>query len=222
MWYNLSCHSQAESAFLFLSNSRLSVRVPLDCDKHEKQQVGGSLIRGTMKRCSCCKELKQETEFPRNRTKKDGLNTYCKVCAVIQKTQWRKDNPEKSREFERNRHQRQNNPEQMRAIDRRYYLSHTEEVKQKDLMRRSRLAGTSGKFTVQEWEQLKEFYNYTCLCCGRREPEIKLTHDHVKPVVMGGENSIRNIQPLCGHCNSSKGAKHIDYRNRFIWEEVCL
>jgi hypothetical protein len=31
--------------FLFLSNSRLSVRVPRDCGKHEKQQVGGFLIR---------------------------------------------------------------------------------------------------------------------------------------------------------------------------------
>jgi hypothetical protein len=49
MWYNHSCHSPVESAFLFLSNSRLSVRVPQDCDKLEKRQVGGSLIRGTMK-----------------------------------------------------------------------------------------------------------------------------------------------------------------------------
>lgn len=33
-----------QGAFCFYSKSRLSVRVPRDCGKHEKQQVGGSLI----------------------------------------------------------------------------------------------------------------------------------------------------------------------------------
>jgi hypothetical protein len=55
-------------------------------------------------------------------------------------------------------------------------------------------------------------YNHTCLCCGRQEPEIALTIDHVVPLSKGGAHDISNIQPLCGSCNTSKYNKTIDYR----------
>jgi 5-methylcytosine-specific restriction endonuclease McrA len=45
-----------------------------------------------------------------------------------------------------------------------------------------------------------------------QEPGIVLTRDHVVPLKHGGLNTIENIQPLCGSCNSRKHLKHIDYR----------
>lgn len=69
-----------------------------------------------------------------------------------------------------------------------------------------------GDFTLNQWEQIKEKYNYSCLCCGKSEPEIKLTVDHVIPLKMNGAHNISNIQPLCKSCNCKKNAKHIDYR----------
>jgi 5-methylcytosine-specific restriction endonuclease McrA len=71
---------------------------------------------------------------------------------------------------------------------------------------------SGGTITTKEWSDLKKKYNYTCLCCRKQEPEIKLTLDHVKPLKMGGRNTVGNIQPLCSSCNFSKGAKWIDYR----------
>jgi 5-methylcytosine-specific restriction endonuclease McrA len=47
------------------------------------------------------------------------------------------------------------------------------------------------------------------LCCDKKR---KLTADHIVPVSKGGTSNISNIQPLCGPCNSSKGAKTVDYR----------
>jgi 5-methylcytosine-specific restriction endonuclease McrA len=72
--------------------------------------------------------------------------------------------------------------------------------------------GQPASFTVNEWRALQEQYNFTCLRCGRREPEIKLTADHVIPISKGGAGTIDNIQPLCKPCNSAKHDEEIDYR----------
>lgn len=77
--------------------------------------------------------------------------------------------------------------------------------------RRALKANAPGVFTEQEWEELKAKYNYTCPCCGRAEPEIKLTPDHIVPISKGGSNFIEDIQPLCGSCNSRKGVKTVVY-----------
>ena len=71
--------------------------------------------------------------------------------------------------------------------------------------RKKRLRGR-GTFTIQEWEELKKKYNYTCPACNKREPEIKLTIDHIIPIIKDGMNVASNIQPLCGSCNSRKNA----------------
>jgi 5-methylcytosine-specific restriction endonuclease McrA len=78
--------------------------------------------------------------------------------------------------------------------------------------RRANKMQAEGKYTTRAWEALKAMYNYTCLCCGRQEPEITLEPDHVVPIAKGGTNTIDNIQPLCLSCNRRKGAKIIDYR----------
>jgi 5-methylcytosine-specific restriction endonuclease McrA len=64
----------------------------------------------------------------------------------------------------------------------------------------------------KSWRTLKARYDYTCLCCGRREPAIELTRDRIVPLDQGGSDDIANIQPLCRRCNGAKGARTIDYR----------
>lgn len=77
---------------------------------------------------------------------------------------------------------------------------------------RARKKGAGLSHTAAEWEAVKQAYNYTCLRCGRSEPDIKLTPDHVRPVSRGGSDAISNIQPLCMGCNGWKNARTIDYR----------
>lgn len=64
-----------------------------------------------------------------------------------------------------------------------------------------------------EWESLKRLYGNKCLCCEKKEPEIRLTVDHVIPLSRGGDDSIENVQPLCLHCNLKKSTKSISFKD---------
>lgn len=48
----------------------------------------------------------------------------------------------------------------------RVILQHNREAKKRE---------NGGSHTLQEWENLLAQYNFTCPCCKRSEPEIKLT-----------------------------------------------
>jgi 5-methylcytosine-specific restriction endonuclease McrA len=70
-----------------------------------------------------------------------------------------------------------------------------------------------GSHTFADWETLKAQYNWTCANpeCRKQEPEIKLTEDHIIPLIKGRSNNIENIQPLCRSCNSKKHTKIVRY-----------
>lgn len=68
-----------------------------------------------------------------------------------------------------------------------------------------------GSHTWGEWELLKKQYGFRCPSCGRLEPEIKLSQDHIIPLSRGGSDNIENIQPLCMSCNSKKHNNVIKY-----------
>ena len=91
-------------------------------------------------------------------------------------------------------------------------LSRTKEMINYYTRQRSyRKKNAIGSHSFQEWENLKVQYNWTCPCCRKPEPEIKLTEDHIVPLIKNGSNDIGNIQPLCISCNSIKKTKVIKY-----------
>lgn len=78
-------------------------------------------------------------------------------------------------------------------------------------VRRERIKMYGGSHSTGEWENLKAQYDWTCPSCKRKEPEIKLTRDHVIAVSRGGSDNIENIQPLCNPCNAQKSTLSIRF-----------
>lgn len=48
---------------------------------------------------------------------------------------------------------------------------------------------------------------FTCQYCGQRAPDIVLECDHIKPVKLGGDDSLLNLITSCFSCNRGKGAR---------------
>lgn len=182
-----------------------------------------------MKICTLCLEEKPLTEFSRRSGKQSHLyQSRCKPCrsklnskknkeryhsdpAIKDRIdKYRQDNPDKVKEWRRKEYEnhredyirrarewREENRSERRQISRRY------KVKRKEWE-------LNGSFTTEEWNLLLDTCGHRCLSCDR--VDLPLTQDHVIPLSLGGSNTIDNIQPLCGPCNSSKGVKTIDYR----------
>lgn len=130
--------------------------------------------------------------------------------ALSQNRAYQVRNRDKINAAERERHDQ--NREAYRLRLRTWKRNNPEKVKADVHARNAKKRANGGRYTAEEWEALKRFYGYHCLCCGRCEPEIKLEVDHVIPVHLGGPNTIDNLQPLCGFCNRSKGVDTTDYR----------
>lgn len=71
-----------------------------------------------------------------------------------------------------------------------------------------------GSHTLIQWNELKKQYGFQCAKCKKQEPNIKLTKDHIKPVSRGGDNGIKNIQPLCQKCNVKKFTRTIRFNHQ--------
>lgn len=152
--------------------------------------------------------------YPQNKEsyKRRGKRRYSEKKELIQTQgkQWHSANKETVNARRKKRYHQ--NPAIEIEKTQQYASAHPEKIQVYNYNKNERRRNAKGRFTPQEWIALKAYCNNTCLCCGRSEPEIKLTIDHIIPLILGGSNTIDNIQPLCKSCNSSKSAKHIDYR----------
>lgn len=182
------------------------------------------------KQCTKCKEIFDITLFCIDKTARGGRHPWCRSCRSRKRMEWyrtHKDMHHKSYNewYARNQpEQRQRirtwhseNKEWMRNYLREWNKNNPDKVREYGAVRDERL---KGDFTVAEWREIKKFYKYTCLSCLRKEPEIKLSVDHVVPIVEGGKHTKSNIQPLCISCNSTKWRKTIDYRKEIYGQTI--
>jgi len=165
-----------------------------------------------LKKCCKCKiekgKNKTNFRFRNEKGREDEFRCVCRDCEKKDWKLWYLKNKQYRKEYKNQEWYR----EYSRLYAKKYMLSHKKERSFLQRQRVIRKLLNGGKFSFKEWGELKREYNYTCLSCGKKEPEIKLTMDHIKPLKWGGKNEKSNIQPLCKYCNSIKHLSTIDYR----------
>ncbi len=166
-----------------------------------------------MKVCTRCHKEKPLEDFGKLRM---GKMAHCKECDRKKVAAYREANLEKEQKRQKEKYRRKKNgsmkPRVLQQDHNAWRKTNPEKArflsKQHKYRRRGLLKGQPS-FTREEWEALKEYYQFRCLACDRK---TKLTVDHIIPLSKGGSNLIDNIQPLCGPCNSSKGDSSHNYR----------
>lgn len=183
------------------------------------------------KYCSACDTNKPVSEFNKNKTKKDGLQSRCRECNKKILKQWYEANREHKQEYyienkeriketqkryvlnnrekfdEYQRRYRRQNRDKMKARQRVYYSKNPNANRRYKALRRARERSAEGTYSEAEANVLLSMYN-TCPACGEGFTEdAKPTLDHIVPITRNGTNYITNLMPLCKRCNSSKNAK---------------
>lgn len=122
---------------------------------------------------------------------------------------WYANHKDSSREYQ-NKYREQHSRE-YKAYQNKWREENIETVRGYTRTRRAKRISVTGEhFSTKQFDELCNNYGNKCLCCG--VTDRLLTPDHVIPLGPPNSDSISNIQPLCGSCNSKKHTKEIDYR----------
>lgn len=169
------------------------------------------------KKCSKCGEVRARTGFHKDRQKKDGLKSACKVCRNAARAKHYKDNSTEilSRIYE----YRKANPEVVKARSKAYYKANSDAIKARvrkwcndnpvkskviKQRRRALELNAKGDHTAEQLRARFDYHGNKCVYCDSTE---NLHADHQIPLSRGGTNFASNMVPACATCNISKGSK---------------
>jgi 5-methylcytosine-specific restriction endonuclease McrA len=83
------------------------------------------------------------------------------------------------------------------------------------------LSSLKNNGSTSQWRRIRQTVINRDGCCQRCGTEERLTVDHIVPRVLGGDDSLSNLQVLCSHCNSSKGGRFFERAKTQIGRASC-
>ena len=198
--------------------------------------------------CRVCKIEKPIEEFARHRRRKDGRDNVCKKCAAERVRQWRIKNKEYYTEYNKEYYKRtkekqlknskeyyKSNKEIILKKSKEYYSENKESKKRyvKNYKKTSngkiihinsnakrRTREKNGNVTKEE---IMDLINKTnkCPLCGIELTENNRQLDHIIPLNIGGEHTIKNIRFICKNCNLHRPKDGRDiFSDKTLSEEI--
>jgi len=165
-----------------------------------------AIVSLNRKKCSCCKEIKNLSDFYGKSTTKDKLCSYCKVCDLARSKAYREKNKEKLKEYSKKYYQKN------KAILKEKQKLYAEKTKGKTIDYKKKwreensekeyFYNLKGKYgiTEEQLEHIKNSFNYSCMICGIEEKDLErklcIDHNHTN-------NQVRGV--LCSSCNLGIG-----------------
>ena len=188
------------------------------------------------KKCPCCGEIKDISEFYENASRRDGFSCYCKTCIAEKSHESYQRNKEKyrvhlnawraaNREYvrERDRKYLAENPDVQFRKEQKYRETHKEKLYLKgkkyreehrdyfyNKARERKLAQqnvSDGTVTLEYEDFLFDEQGGKCAYCGCDLNESGKHLDHIIPIAKGGLHTTSNVHWTCPTCNLSKGDK---------------
>jgi len=182
-----------------------------------------------MKKCYKCGLIKELAQFNKNKSKKDGLATECKICKKLQDKKYREENSDYYKQYnhkynvehkralyEQKKEYIANNKETHWNQQHNWYIKNIDSIKfrialykkehpeQYQMYSNRRLARKKTSiiaiFTIQD---VINKYGKNCVYCGGLFEQI----DHYIPLSKGGSHTLDNVRPSCEHCNLTKNNK---------------
>ena len=148
-----------------------------------------SKLTATGKVCSQCKEDKPLSEFQFKVKARGIYRSYCKACGAKAHAGWNQKN--RAAVNKQVAAWKKKNPAAVKAMAQ---------------ARRARAAGSTGRFSASEIQQLYELQRGRCAACfAPLKGEYHI--DHREALSRGGANEWSNLQLLHPRCNMKKGAK---------------
>ena len=139
-----------------------------------------------MKKCNKCKENKELLKFDKDKNKKDGLQSQCKLCL----NKWRKDNKEKVnknqkkyrennkiKESKRKKKWYQNNKEKCSKTCKKWRLNNKDKTKVRMqkyyLKNKEKLNASNSNYKKNNKESINQYYKERL----KNDPSFKIAHN---------------------------------------------
>jgi 5-methylcytosine-specific restriction endonuclease McrA len=171
------------------------------CGRHNRAlgKYGDPLGRKPRRRCAWAQ---CESELFRS-----DAGDYCNYHAS---RAWKKAHPERVNAF--NRHYNAKNPDKKAAWAKKWSDANPEKRAEYTAARQARILGQFVE-RVYRTVVLKRDKGL-CGLCGKKVDPANWHLDHIVPISRGGEHSYANVQVTHPFCNTSKGAKLLEYEVR--------
>lgn len=165
-----------------------------------------------MKKCKRCDNWKAFSDYPKDKSRSDGLHPYCKLCRSIDNKRYIAENPEaRERRKRRSYEWRVDNPERYKELISKWKDDNSQHKKVLD--RKSQL-WTHYRLTIDKYLEMVDEQNGLCAIC-KKNKKLYVDHDHsCCPSSTTCGECTRGL--ICQKCNMMM--HYIDESNEYLEE----